>query len=402
MERNSTGSSQPGESRTQPRFRMRLELSASRFCRTLNADDIVTIRAESRTCRFPAGSQVFQEGDPGDGLYVILEGVVDIKAKLVSGNDYVLSRMEPGDYFGEMAVFDGEPRSATAVAREAVEAVFIPVHVVQGLVERNASLGSMLVRDSSLRLREFNQRFLRETLRGERLALVERLARSIVHDFRTPLSVISMAGEMAAASSATPSARQEALERIKKHVGLVNQMLQELVDFTRGPSPPLALPKVIFADFLRDALLDLQTDASRRGVQLVVEGALPDIRVRLDKPRFSRVFMNLSQNAFDAVSGLPNPRLTLRLGHTASHVIVEFVDNGKGIEAKNLPHLFEPFFTYGKAQGTGLGLPICERIVQDHGGKITAHSEHGQGATFTIILPVPAAGDSGAHQAKVL
>ena len=141
---------------------MRLELSATRFCRTLNADDIATIRAESRTCRFAAGSQVFQEGDPGDGLYVILEGVVDIKAKLVSGNDYVLSRMEPGDYFGEMAVFDGEPRSATAVTREAVEAIFIPVQVVQGLVERNASLGAMLVRDSSLRLREFNQRFLRE------------------------------------------------------------------------------------------------------------------------------------------------------------------------------------------------------------------------------------------------
>ena len=127
-----------------------------------------------------------------------------------------------------------------------------------------------------------------------------------------------------------------------------------------GVAPPLALPKVIFADFLRDALLDLQTDASRRGVQLVVEGALPDIRVRLDKPRFTRVFMNLSQNAFDAVSGLPDPRLTLRLGQTASHVIVEFVDNGKGIEPKNLPHLFEPFFTYGKAQGTGLGLPICD------------------------------------------
>jgi len=377
---------------------MRLELSATPFCRSLSAEDITNLQATSRKCRFLAGSEVFREGDPGDGLYIILEGVVEIVSKVVSGHTYILSRMELGDYFGEMAVFDGEPRSATAIVREAVEAVFVPVDAIRKLVERTPEVGAMLVRDASLRLREFNQRFLRESLRGERLALVERLARSIVHDFRTPLSIISMAGEMAAADSASPAARHEALKRIQKHVGLLNQMMQELVDFTRGASPPLVLPKVNYADFLKDILVDLHAAAACRGVQLAVEGELPTVRVRLDGPRFTRVFTNLSQNAFDAVLGFSHPKLTLRFRLTPGHVVTEFHDNGKGIEPQNLVHLFEPFFTFGKEQGTGLGLPICERIVQDHGGKITAESEPGMGATFSIVLPLPPPGDSGAYR----
>ncbi|HAB15343.1 MAG TPA: hypothetical protein DCE44_02720, partial [Verrucomicrobiales bacterium] len=342
---------------------MRIDLPASRFCRHLEPADVAAIQSAGRICRFPAGSEVFREGDPGDGLFVIVEGVVDIVSRLSSGKTYVLSHMEPGDYFGEMAVFDGEPRSATAIVREPVEAVFVPVDAVQKLVERSPLVGAMLVRDASLRLREFNQRFLRESLRGERLALVERLARSIVHDFRNPLSIIALAGEMAATETATPTSRREACDRIQKYVGILNRMMQELVDFTRGAAAQVVLPKIIYSDFLRDTLLDLQTSASRRGVRLVVEGELPAVRLRLDSARFARVFMNLAQNAFDAVSEVPNPTLTVRFSVTPTHVVTEFSDNGKGIETQNLPHLFEPFFTHGKEQGTGLGLPICERIV---------------------------------------
>lgn len=373
---------------------MRVELPASRFCRHLDPPDVAAVQSAGRISRFPLGSEVFREGDPGDGLFVIVEGVVDIVSRLSSGKTYVLSHMEPGDYFGEMAVFDGEPRSATAVVREDLEAIFIPVEAVQKLVERSPLVGAMLVRDASLRLREFNQRFLRESLRGERLALVERLARSIVHDFRNPLSIIALAGEMAATETATPAARREACERIQKYVGILNRMMQELVDFTRGTAATVVLPKVSYADFLRDTLLDLHASASRRGVKLAVEGDLPPVRLRLDGARFSRVFMNLAQNAFDAVAETPNPTLTIRFEVTQTHVVTEFSDNGKGIEPQNLPHLFEPFFTHGKEQGTGLGLPICQRIVQDHGGKITARSQPGKGATFTFVLPIPQPGDT--------
>lgn len=374
----------------------RIELPHSRFCRSLSPDDLAQIQKVCRICHFPAGTEVFQEGDPGDGLYVILQGAVDIVSQLISGKTYILSHMEAGDYFGEMAIFDGEPRSATARVCQPLEAAFVPVSTVRELVDRCPTAAAMLVRDASLRLREFNHRFLRESLRGERLALVERLARSIAHDFRNPLSVINLAGQMAAAETASPASRQEALARIQKHIRILNQMMQELVDFTRGTPTPVVLPRVPLDGFLRDVVIDLQSEATRRGVQLVVDGTPPALSVRLDGPRFSRVFMNLAQNAFDAMSGLPHPTLTLRFHLSPTEVGIELADTGKGIDPRTLPHIFEPFFTHGKAEGTGLGLPICERIVQDHGGRITVRSEVGHGSVFTVFLPIPNT-DSGAH-----
>lgn len=380
---------------------MRIELASSRFCRNLSAEDVDLIRSEGRHQRFDVDAEVFQEGAPGDGLYIIVEGAVSIVTRLPSGQTCVLSQMEAGDYFGEMAVFDGEPRSATALVREALDSVFVSLDLLQRIVERTPLAGAMLVRDASLRLREFNQRFLRESLRSERLSLVERLVRSIVHDFRNPLNVIGIAAEMAAADQASPAARHQALDRVQKQIGILNRMMQELVDFTRGAPVTAVLPKISYADFLRDVLLDLETGAVQRGIKLVVSGPLPNVRLRLDGDRFSRVFLNLAQNAFEAMDGRKEPMLTLRFEVSPTHVCTVFSDNGPGIPPQNLPHVFEPFFTSGKVHGTGLGLAICDRIVQDHGGRMTVRSEPGQGATFLVYLPIPLPGDTDRLEREV-
>lgn len=373
---------------------MRIELPSTRFCRNLSPEDVALIRSQGLRSRFPMDSEVFHEGAPGDGLFIILEGSVSIVTRLSSGQNCILSHMEAGDYFGEMAVFDGEPRSATALVTEALDTVFVSLELVQRIVERTPLAGAMLVRDASLRLREFNQRFLRESLRSERLSLVERLVRSFVHDFRNPLNVIGIASEMAAAEQATPTARQKARERVQKQIGILNRMMQELVDFTRGVQVTSVLPKVPYADFLRDVLMELETSAAQRGVNLVVEGPLPNVRLRLDSARFTRVFMNLAQNAFEAVDRTKDPTLTLRFDQSPTHITTEFTDNGPGIPPQNLQHVFEPFFTFGKDHGTGLGLAICDRIVQDHGGRMTVRSEPGHGATFLVLLPTPLPGDT--------
>ncbi|MFO1461483.1 MAG: ATP-binding protein [Verrucomicrobiota bacterium] len=371
-----------------------MDLSATRFCRNLSAEDVELIRSEGKRQQFAVDDEVFHEGAPGDGLYIILEGAVSIVTRLPTGQNCVLSQMEAGDYFGEMAVYDGEPRSATALVREALDCLFVSLDLIQRIVERTPLAGAMLVRDASLRLRDFNQRFLRESLRGERLSLVERLMRSFVHDFRNPLNVIGIATEMAASETATPAARRQARDRVQKQIGILNRMMQEIVDFTRGTQVTTVLPKVVYADFLRDALLELESGAGQRGARLVVEGSLPAVRIRLDGARFARVFHNLAQNAYDAMVGRKDPTITLRFEVTPTHVLTEFSDNGPGIPAENLPRLFEPFFTFGKDHGTGLGLAICDRIVQDHGGHMAVRSEPGCGATFQIFLPMPLPGDT--------
>ena len=110
--------------------------------------------------------------------------------------------------------------------------------------------------------------------------------------------------------------------------------------------------------------------------------------------QIERVFANLAQNAFDALSQQPDGRLTLQVSVTDSHVVTELADNGPGIPASVLPHVFEPFVTHGKAHGTGLGLAICERILLEHGGRISAHSQAGVGVTITFQLPLARPGET--------
>ena len=371
-----------------------VELEGSRFCRHLSPEEQSLVRRHAVPRAFRADEAVFAEGDAGDGLYVVHSGLIRITATSTPDRQHVLSRMEPGDYFGEMAVFDGGPRSASAVALEDSRLSFVPMGAVSELLARSPLLAASLVRDASLRMREFNRRFLQESLKAERLQLVERLARTIVHDFRNPLNVIGIAADLAAEESASTDTRASARDRIRNQVGVLNRMMQELLDFTRAVPPNVVLPKVSFPEFVRDILFELRPEAARRGVDLAVDGEVPDLRLRLDPHRLTRVFTNLYANAFDAMSGRENAKLLLRFRHDASWVTVELSDNGKGIPNEHQAHLFEPFFTYGKDHGTGLGLAICERIVREHGGTISVESRSGQGARFAFTLPVPAPDDT--------
>ncbi len=371
-----------------------ITLEDSRFCRHLTPAELQVVRKHTVSRSIAAGEVIFHEGDGGDGLYVIHSGLIQIAARSAPEHLHVLSRMEPGDYFGEMAVFDGGTRSATASALENSELTFVPTEAVLELLQHSPLLAASLVRDASLRMREFNRRFLQESLKAERLQLVERLARTIVHDFRNPLNVIGIAADLAAGDTASPDARRSARDRIRKQVEVLNRMMQELLDFARSVPTNAVLPKVNYAEFMQDILFELRPEAARRGVELIIEGALPEVRLRLDPPRLTRVFTNLYANAFDAMSGHENARLTLRLSADAEWVTTELSDNGRGIPAEYQPHLFEPFFTFGKTHGTGLGLAICERIVKEHGGTIVVESQAGAGALFRFRLPVPQPGDT--------
>jgi len=350
---------------------------------------------EPRT--FAAGDRIFDEGSPGDGLYVLESGLVEIAARSVPGRQHRLAVMEPGDYFGEMAVFDGGVRSASAIALEKSAVQFVPTPLLQELLEASPVLAAALVRDSSLRMRDFNHRFLQELLKAERLSLVERLARTIVHDFRNPLNVIGIAADLAAEPTATLESRRSARDRVWRQIDVLNRMMQELLDFTRGMTTSVVLPKVNFLDFARELVFELEPEASRRGVGVDVDlGSLKEgpLMVRMDALRMQRVFNNLFQNAFDALGAVSKPILRMCFELTDREVVIEVSDNGPGIAPEVLPHVFQPFVTFGKAHGTGLGLAICDRIVAEHGGRMSVVSQSGSGACFRFGLPRVGAEDT--------
>ena len=132
----------------------------------------------------------------------------------------------------------------------------------------------------------------------------------------------------------------------------------------------------------------MQGDLERRGVALELDLAPGNPVCMVDRVSVEQVVHNLVRNAADAVEVLPQERRTVTITTTAGGdmAVIAVRDRGPGIAAVDLPRLFEPFFTT-KPGGMGLGLPLCERIVEAFGGRITAANAPEGGAVFTIRLP---------------
>ena len=157
------------------------------------------------------------------------------------------------------------------------------------MVERSPVLALDLLREISHRLREFNRQYLREMLQAERLAIVGRFARSIVHDLKNPLNIIGMTAEMAAMDRATPEMRQKAGSTIRKQVERISDMVSEILDFTQGARPELVLGLTHYGLFVEQLLPDLhaETQLRRTAIEVVAQppsGSIAD-RSETSAPR---------------------------------------------------------------------------------------------------------------------
>lgn len=354
------------------------------FCQ-LSPPELKALRHVAREREFAAGREIFKEGDNGDGLYLVRDGSVEISGLADQSGRLVFSRVGPGDVFGEMAVIEDKPRSACAVARTKTAVYFIPRAEMLTLVDHSPALALALLREISRRLRGFNQQYLREVLQAERLAIVGRFARSIVHDLKNPLNVIGLTAELAGMERATPEMRQQAGARIRKQVDRISELISEILDFTQGSHSDFVLAPADYGAFVTQLLQELGPETAVKSVTLELENAPPSVQLFIHPKRLRRVFYNLVHNATDAMP--EGGKIVLRFQTTEKDVITEIEDKGRGIAPEIANQLFEAFATYGKAHGTGLGLSICKRIITDHHGWITARNLPGGGAIFSFGLP---------------
>jgi len=253
------------------------------------------------------------------------------------------------------------------------------------LIEHAPMLGLGLLREISHRLREFNHHYMREVLQAERLAVVGRFARSIVHDLKNPLNIIGLTAEMAGMGEAKPGAQEKAMMDIRHQVERINELVGEILDFTQGASPELVLPPMDYGMFVRQIMNEIRSDSVLRTVSLEFENEPPSISLLLNPKRLRRVFYNLIHNAIDAMPR--GGRIVWRFNLTPTEVVSEVEDTGPGLAPEITGHLFEAFATHGKAHGTGLGLSICKKIIEDHRGWIATRDERGHGAIFVFGLP---------------
>ncbi len=360
--------------------------SAELFC-LLQPEELTSLRRVASEQSFTVGQEVFREGDPGDGAYVVKEGLVEISGQVNQDKRQVFSQIGPGGVFGEMAVIEQLPRSACATAALPSTVYFLPRAEVLSLIERSPALASALLQLISRRLREFNQHYLLEVVQVERLAAVGRFARSIVHDLKNPLNIISLTTDMFCKADASPELRASAQGRIQRQVGRINDLITDILQFSQGNQSCARVP-VSYATFLEALIAELQPELDLKSVHLNFAGAAPATILSLDVKRLRRVFINLVLNATDAMPS--SGTITLRFSQDAREVVTEIADTGSGIAPEMQEKLFQPFATHGKGHGTGLGLSICKKIVEDHGGRIWARNDPAGGAVFAFSLPLPA------------
>lgn len=361
-------------------------LETSKLFSGLSPAEFEVLKNAVRVQSFPADTVIFKEGDEGHGFYLIKTGRVHISALVNQEERRTLSNLNPGDIFGEMAVLDNEPRSATATAVEQTEVYWIPQTDILRLLEGSPGLAVNLMREFSRRLREFNRRYIQEVVQAERLALIGRFARSIVHDFKNPLNVIGIAADLAGMENATASMRQMARSRIRKQVDRLSNMINELLEFTRGSQSSIVPAQTDYAAFVQHFLQEISLEMTENSVILECENEPPSVSLLFDPTRLQHVFGNLIHNALDAMPH--GGKIKLRFSVTENEVVTEVEDSGKGIAPEIVPCLFQPFATHGKVQGTGLGLSICKRIIEDHRGRIQARNAPGRGAVFSFSLPL--------------
>lgn len=224
--------------------------------------------------------------------------------------------------------------------------------------------------------------------RADRLAALGTLTAGIAHEIRNPLAAIGGAAEILERDYPEGHPRREFLDILRRDIARLNAIAGKYLDYAR-PQVPALRPVDLNATV--NSALDLVGN-SAGGVAVVFDARLaPDLpAARADAAQVQQVLVNLLLNAVQAMPSGGTVEIATSAG--ADGVAVEVRDHGVGLPDVPVDRLFEPFFTT-KPAGTGLGLHVCRRIADSHGGRIEARRVEGGGAAIRLVLPVaPAAG----------
>ncbi len=227
-----------------------------------------------------------------------------------------------------------------------------------------------------------NARLAQEMVSNERLSAVGRMASTIIHDIKNPMSTLRVYAQVMKKKSGNEEAAKLADEMIHQVDRFVN-MTQEILYITRGVSS-LNIVDLEFSEVMENVLGFIEKDLNKNNVQLVRKTKFKGV-VKLDQDKVVRVFYNIASNARDAMP--QGGTLTVRTERSDGFVKVEFVDTGSGMPEEVKKKIFEPFMTYGKKHGTGLGMAIVKKVIDDHKGKIEIDSEMGKGTTIRMMFP---------------
>ena len=230
-----------------------------------------------------------------------------------------------------------------------------------------------------------NTRLRQKTLEAERLAAVGRVAGTVAHDLRGPLSGIINSADFLARPHVSAATRKKMCEGIVAASRRLISTVQGILDYARNGRMSTSFTLCALPEFIQDVIQVFQVDFAGHKIDVDMKWGYKG-KVKIDSDRMAQVIHNIVANARDAMP--EGGRLTIATNKENGLVKIRFIDSGPGVPPELTDRIFEPFISHGKKKGAGLGLSIARRIVEEHGGKIWAENPPSGGAAIVIHLPL--------------
>jgi two-component system sensor histidine kinase FlrB len=241
-------------------------------------------------------------------------------------------------------------------------------------------------KESVLIIREITEqrRIEKEREANRRMQTLAEVSAILAHEIRNPLASMELFASLLGDSLEPRTEEADWVQQIRSGLRLLSATVNNVLQF--HSEAPVQLFPLQLCDLLKTTISLLGPIARQQQIEIGFEPQISNGVIDGDTHKLQQVFFNLAVNAFRAMK--PGQKLTIAVcQHESSRVQVEFRDQGCGISARDLDRIFQPGFS-GSSKGPGLGLAVCKRIVEQHGGRISVLSAANVGSTFTLEFPV--------------
>lgn len=360
-----------------------MKLDEHPFIRSISSERRSIILDEVEILELKKGDVIFEENGVPDALYLILEGSVAFSKRKGDGTSQHISESSEGSFFGEVGVFTGEPRALDASALTPCRVGRVPEATVKKIIE-DAEPVRKLLESVIHHLKSTTHHYMEEVMRTEKLALVGTMISSILHDFKNPFSIISLGAHILSTRFPEDAKTTKICANIESQIRRMVDMANDLAAFARGEDE-IAVAYVslqqlfeyfeeLNAPFFKDRTVIVKMNANA-------------ISLQGDAGKLLRVLQNLVANSIEAIhQSEKTGELEVEAREEGDWVVITISDNGPGIPEAIQATFFEPFVTYGKRDGTGLGTAIVKSIIDAHKGTVNFKTGP-KGTLFTIRLP---------------
>jgi hypothetical protein len=209
------------------------------------------------------------------------------------------------------------------------------------------------------------------------------LAAGLAHEIRNPLAGIAGVIEIIGRDLPASSPARAVVKEVRQEVMQINRIVSELLECAR-PKPPETRLSDLHAT-VEHAVMFARQQALSKSIDVEFRHPPLPLEVEHDSNQINQVLLNLLLNSIQSIDHRGKITVTVERHNALAAIAV--ADTGRGIAPEHLPHIFRPFYTT-KGNGTGLGLSLARRIVEEHGGRVEVSSTLGQGSTFTVFLPL--------------